>query len=108
MPRQRSPNRDKAFLIYKQHKGNIDLVKIAETLNLSPGTIRGWKNEDQWDNKLNGTFQKKCNKNTERSKRKKLNMKSKKEPIATEVKEVLENTELTDKQRLFCSLVSFF
>lgn len=57
MPRQRSPNRDKAFEIYKEHKGNIDLVKIAKTLNLSPGTIRGWKNKDQWDNKLNGTFQ---------------------------------------------------
>lgn len=38
----------------------------------------------------------------ERSKRKKVNKKSKKEPIADEVKEVLKNTELTDKQRLFC------
>ncbi|WP_446897445.1 phage terminase small subunit [Clostridium sp. LBM24168] len=67
MPRQRSPNRDKAFEIYKENNGNIDLVKIAEMLNLSPGTIRGWKNKDKWDSKLNGTLQK----NTERSKRKK-------------------------------------
>lgn len=67
MPRQRSPNRDKAFEIYKENDGNIDLVKIAEILNLSPGTIRGWKNKDKWDSKLNGTLQK----NTERSKRKK-------------------------------------
>lgn len=102
MPRQRSPNRDKAFEIYKDHKGKIDLVKIAETLNLSSGTIRGWKNKDQWDNKLNGTFQKKCNKNTERSKRKKVDKKSKKEPMQQEVEEVLNNSELTDKQRLFC------
>lgn len=102
MPRQRSPSRDKAFEIYKDHKGNIDLVKIAETLNFSPGTIRGWKNKDQWDNKLNGTFQKKCNKNTERSKHKKVNKKSKKEPMQQEVEEVLNNSELTDKQRLFC------
>ncbi|AGK95617.1 phage terminase small subunit [Clostridium pasteurianum] len=71
MPRQRSPSRDKAFEIYKENNGNIDLVKIAETLNLSPGTIRGWKNKDQWDDKLNGTFQTKVKKNTERSKRKK-------------------------------------
>lgn len=67
MPRQRSPNRDKAFKIYKEHNGDIDLVKIAEILNLSSGTIRGWKNKDKWDSKLNGAFPK----NTERSKRKK-------------------------------------
>lgn len=67
MPRQRSPNRDKAFEIYKENGGNIELVKIADMLKLSSGTIRGWKNKDKWDSKLNGTFQK----NTERSKRKK-------------------------------------
>ncbi len=95
MPRQRSPNRDKAFEIYKENHGNIDLVKIAEILNLSPGTIRGWKNKDKWDSKLNGTLQK----NTERSKRKKN--KVNKEPELEEVTEIL-NSELTDKQRLFC------
>lgn len=107
MARTRSPDRDKAFEIYKEHNGQIDLVKIAEILKISPGTIRGWKNKDKWNDKLNGTFQneKKVVKNTERSKRKinKTN-KVKKEPIAEEVKEVLENTELTDKQRLFCVL----
>ncbi|WP_123053134.1 terminase small subunit [Clostridium sp. JN-1] len=99
MPRQRSPNRDKAFEIYKENDGNIDLVKIAELLNLSPGTIRGWKNKDKWDSKLNGTFQKKSAKNTERFKRK--NNIINKEPELEEVTEVL-NPELTDKQRLFC------
>lgn len=44
----------------------IDLVEIASQLNLSPGTIRGWKSKDKWDSKLNGALQK----NTERSKRK--------------------------------------
>ncbi len=71
MPRQRSPNRDKAFEIYKEHNGNIELVTIAEILNLSSGTIRGWKNKDKWDYELNGTLQKKKSKNMERSKRKK-------------------------------------
>ena len=66
MARARSPNRDKAFKIYKEHNGNIDLVEIANILEISPGTVRGWKNKDSWDNKLNGTFQK----NKERSKRK--------------------------------------
>ncbi|MDU3723271.1 MAG: PBSX family phage terminase large subunit [Clostridium celatum] len=98
MARVRSPARDEAFEIYKKHNGNIDLVEIAKILSLSPGTIRGWKAKDKWDSELNGTLQK----NRERS-NKKVNKKcSKKEPIASEVKEVLENTELTEKQRLFC------
>lgn len=66
MPRARDPNRDKAFEIYKQYGGRIDLVEIASQLNLSPGTIRGWKSKDKWESLLNGTLQK----NTERSKRK--------------------------------------
>ncbi|WP_061317456.1 terminase small subunit [Clostridium botulinum] len=99
MARARSPNRDKAFEIYKEHDGNIDLVKIAEILNISPGTVRGWKNKDKWDNKLNGTFQKKSAKDTERSNKKN---KTTKEPIVEEITEVINNPELTDKQRLFC------
>ncbi|MDO4272696.1 MAG: phage terminase small subunit [Eubacteriales bacterium] len=67
MPRARDPNREKAFELYKGHNGNIDLVEIASQLNLSPGTIRGWKSKDKWDGLLNGTLQK----NTERSKRSK-------------------------------------
>ncbi|MCU9815847.1 phage terminase small subunit [Paraclostridium sp. AKS73] len=58
MARVRSPNRDKAFEIYKNYDGNIDLVEIANILNISPGTVRGWKNKDAWEEKLNGTFQK--------------------------------------------------
>lgn len=64
MPRQRSPNRDRAFEIYREHGGNIELIEIAGILNMPEGTVRGWKNKDGWDSKLNGTFQK----NTERSK----------------------------------------
>lgn len=58
MARVRSQNRDKAFEIYKDYDGNIDLVEIANVLNISPGTVRGWKNKDAWEGKLNGTFQK--------------------------------------------------
>lgn len=67
MARVRSPNRDKAYEIYKESNGNIDLVEIAKILNISPGTVRGWKNKDAWEEKLNGTFQK----NKERSKKNK-------------------------------------
>lgn len=95
MPRARNPDREKAFEIYKDHNGDIDLVEIAHQLSLSPGTIRGWKSKDQWEQKLNGTFQKK----TERSKKKN---KAKKKAIAKDVEQVMNNPDLTDKQRLFC------
>lgn len=95
MPRARNPNREKAFEIYKCHNGDIDLVEIANQLSLSPGTVRGWKSKDQWEQKLNGTFRK----NTERSKKQNT---VKKEVVAKDVEQVLNNTDLTDKQRLFC------
>ena len=65
MGRARDPNRDKAFEIYSENNGNIELVEIAERLGVSAGTVRGWKSRDKWDPKIKGTFQKK---NTERSK----------------------------------------
>jgi phage terminase small subunit len=101
VPRERSPNRDKAFEIYKEHKGNIDLVEIAKTLGVSDGTVRGWKNKDKWKDKLNGTFQKKSNKNTERSNKKKTTTNTAKEKIKTEQSTSLIIDELTERQRLF-------
>lgn len=65
MGRARDPNRDKAFEIYSENNGNIELVEIAERLGVSAGTVRGWKSKDKWGPKIKGTFQKK---NTERSK----------------------------------------
>ena len=65
MGRARDPNRDKAFEIYLENNGNIELIEIAERLGVSAGTVRGWKSKDKWDPKIKGTFQKK---NTERSK----------------------------------------
>lgn len=66
MGRARDPNRDKAFEIYSENNGNIELVEIAERLGVSAGTVRGWKSKDKWESKIKGTFQKK---NTERSKK---------------------------------------
>lgn len=71
MAKARSPDRIKAEEIYLESKGNIELVKIAEILGRPPGTIRGWKNKDRWDDKLNGTFQDNNKKNMERSKKNK-------------------------------------
>ena len=66
MGRARDPNRDKAFEIYSENNGNIELIEIAERLGVSAGTVRGWKSKDKWEPKIKGTFQKK---NMERSKK---------------------------------------
>lgn len=95
MGRARDPNRNKAFEIYKEQDGKIDLAEIASQLNISPGTVRGWKSKDSWDKKLNGTFQK----SIERSKNKKVEEKKAAERY---VEQVMKNPDLTDKQRLFC------
>ena len=98
MATKRNPNRKKAFEVYKEHSGDISLVEIASQLDTPDGTIRGWKSKDKWDQKLSGTERKKQRNVPE----KKKNATKKKEPTAEEVKSVLENDELTDKQRLFC------
>lgn len=54
MARQRSPDRDKAFEIYKASKGEKPLVEIAKELHLKPSQIRKWKSQGKWDEQLTG------------------------------------------------------
>ncbi len=68
MPRARDPNRNKAFQIYMDAGGKIDLVEIADQLNISSGTVRGWKSKDKWEEQLSGTFQTKVMERSKRSK----------------------------------------
>lgn len=98
MARARSPNRDKAFEIYKDHEGNITNREIADMLDENEKTISNWKCRDKW----NVVLQKNECSTTNKKLQKNIGKNIKKEPIADEVKEVLENTELTDKQKLFC------
>ncbi|RXM79590.1 terminase [Clostridium tetani] len=58
MARARSPNRDKAFMIYKERDGNITNREIANILKISEKTVGGWKCKDKWNDKLNGVLQK--------------------------------------------------
>jgi phage terminase small subunit len=110
MARERSPLRDKAKELYINSKGTMKLVDIAEQLNLKDNQIRKWKSQDKWDSELKGTSKGTLPKKKVQNKRnvtnqkvtKKDNRGIDKEPIADEVKEVLENTELNEKQRLFC------
>lgn len=57
MARQRSPNRDRAFDIFKEHNGNIQNREIANILETPEKTISGWKVKDKWNEKLNGVLQ---------------------------------------------------
>lgn len=102
MARARSPNRDKAFEIYKDHDGDIKLIDIAKELNIKDSQIRKWKSQDNWDEKLKGALQISKSNVTNQNQNKTNIKKDIKEPIVEEVNEVLKNVELTDKQRLFC------
>ncbi|PFU00010.1 terminase small subunit [Bacillus thuringiensis] len=92
MARQRSPDRDKAFEIYKVSKGEKPLIDIAAELNLKPSQIRKWKSQDKWDEQMNG--------NVTIAKRSVTNVKNPK--TKEKLKEILEDEELTEKERLFC------
>lgn len=59
MARARSPNRDKAFELWKNSNGKMLLKDIAEQLGVSDSQVRKWKNQDQWDHKLKGNVTKK-------------------------------------------------
>lgn len=98
MARERSPNRDKAFELYKESNGEIQNREIANILGISEKTVSGWKVKDKWISKLNGVLQI----NERSTPKEKKNKRTKKEPIAKEVEEVIESDGLTDKQRLFC------
>ncbi|EJQ50134.1 hypothetical protein IEI_02968 [Bacillus wiedmannii] len=82
MARQRSPDRNKAYEIFKEHNGDITNRKIAELLStsektVSEKTVGGWKSKDGWIDQLNGVLHK-----NERSTPKKDTEYSKKKPGA--------------------------
>lgn len=97
MPRARDPNRDKAFMIFKESNGDITNRKIAEMLDCPEKSIGGWKSKDKWNQKLNGVLH-----SNERSTPNKTKAKKslKKEKVESEIV-VSEDNDLTDKQRLF-------
>ena len=96
MARVRSPNRDKAFEIYKLNNGEILLKDIATQLGVKDAQIRKWKSQDKWEEKLKGTLPK--NKRNVINKKTDIN----KQAINEEIELVLKNDKLTEKQKLFC------
>lgn len=91
MPRAPDERIEQAKELYLQGK---KLIEIANQLNLPEGTVRRWKSTHKWDSE-------RSDKNSERSEKKKV---KKKKPVEREVNQVIENPELTDKQKLFCVL----
>lgn len=97
MARPRSPGRDKAKQLWLESGKSRLLKDIAEELQVSEEQIRKWKNQDKWDKVTLPN----ANGNVTKTK----HIKNDKEKAVTdEVIQVIENPELTDKQRLFCCL----
>lgn len=94
MARAPDPRAEQAEKLFREGK---KLIEIAETLGVPEGTVRSWKNRYNWDDKSNATLQ-----NKKRNVAKKINTKNK--AVEDAVNQVMENTDLTDKQRLFCVL----
>ncbi|ANT40235.1 MULTISPECIES: terminase small subunit [Bacillus cereus group] len=89
---RRSIERDKAFEMYKDSKGEKPIEEIAEDLGKSISLIRKWKSKDKWDENITGniTTGKKVITKVENPKTKK------------KLKEILDDEELSEKERLFC------
>ena len=91
----RSPN-EKAEKARELYKGGMKLVEIASQLDVPAGTVRRWKSTYHWDGEDQSE---RSEKKSERSESKKSVTKK---AVADEVKQVIQNTDLTDKQQLFC------
>ena len=83
---------EQAKMLYDK---GLKLIDIANQLGIPEGTVRSWKNRYNWD----------CNVAKEKrnvAKTKKNKKQNQEEPSVDEVSSIIENPELTDKQRLFC------
>lgn len=92
MPRSRSPDSIKAEQMYKS---GMNLVDIAKEIGKPPGTVRRWKSTQGWDSERSDKKANVRKQETEQNSKKV-------EAIAPEVEQVIDNPNLTDKQRLFC------
>lgn len=99
MARARSDKREKAYELWRDSSGEKKLKDIAAELEATDNCVRKWKNLDKWDEKLKGTPKgtlpkAKGNVSNEKGTRKRNKTKPK--------TAIIEETELTEKQRLFC------
>lgn len=83
---QRTEKMQEAKRLYQ--KGER-LVDIAKKLNVPDGTVRRWKHVQNWDERSDNPY-------------KEWQKKKEEEKIVKEVRTISENSNLTDKQKLFC------
>ena len=90
-----------AELAYQDYLKGMKYKEIAEKYGVTINTVKSWKTRYKWskDGKksVHTKTGKVCTQKTDKNN-------VKKEAIAEAVEQVIENTELTDKQRLFCVL----
>ncbi|WP_409068857.1 terminase small subunit [Clostridium caseinilyticum] len=102
----RGPDWDLIKEEYLKLNGNVKLKEFAEEHGVKYSTLRSRKNRENWDSEINRNVATKSATQQQNVATESKNKNNNREPIAEEVKEVLENTELTDKQRLFCVIYS--
>ena len=112
LPRAKNAKTAEALNLYRQ---GHTLKEISEKLEVPESTVRSWKNREKWDDG-NATQHTECvanvanvainavsvAKTTGRAERNRKRKESAAYSVALDVKQVLENTELTHEQRMFC------
>jgi phage terminase small subunit len=101
LARDRSPNRDKSFEVYKKHKGKIKNKDIAEMLHEDPKTVSKWKTLDKWEERINNSKKEKGNSKFEKTSKNAENEVLEGE-VFDDLHEIVENVDLNEKQILFC------
>lgn len=90
-----------AELAYKDYLKGMKYKEIAEKYGVTINTVKSWKTRYKWSKDGKKSVHTKTGKVcTQKSDKDNV----KKEAIAKAVEQVIENAELTDKQRLFCVL----
>lgn len=74
----------------------MSLVDIAKELDKPEGTVRRWKSTQKWDG------EQKSERSEKKASVRNDNRTAKEKAVAEEVEQVMNNPDLTDKQRLFC------
>lgn len=98
----RGPDWDLIKEEYLKLDGKIKLKEFAEKHGVKYSTLRSRKNRENWDSEINKNVATKSATQQRDVATENKNKTKNKESIVGEVKEVLENTNLTDKQKLFC------
>lgn len=88
-----------AELAYQDYLNGMKYKEIAEKYGVTINTVKSWKTRYKWSKDGKKSVHTKTGKVCTQKKDKNN---AKKEAIAEAVEQVIENAELTDKQRLFC------